>query len=302
MNLETMRPETPSEDIYPFIIKKAALTEPQRLQAFLAFDLYRDHRAALLQEQAETIKALQTLLGGQQPSEPLPGDEARADAPALQQGQHASSAATDAADARVHDQQGQHASTATARAADTVSARPDGAAVEAGLQPCTDMQHPTVVSGTSSQPAGSTGSAVLSTLDLESAEQAEQLLLRLQRNIRLQREFSRRLVYLWMDLLTTSQHVDAILAAYLFSIKIPAGEVFQCFGIGWAMCGLVACISCVCLSLQQSLALVHAGPAEIVLVLAGPHGIGRPTCCSFNVHSCTLDIACVADCSWVDSV
>lgn len=59
-------------------------------------------------------------------------------------------------------------------------------------------------------------------LDLESAEQAEQLLLRLQRNIRLQRECSRRLVYFWMDLLSTSQHASAIMCAYPFSIKIPA--------------------------------------------------------------------------------
>jgi hypothetical protein len=228
MNLETMRPQAPSEDIYPFIIRKAALTEQQRLQAFLAFNLYRDHRAALLQEQAETIVALQALLGGQQQPQPLPGTEAHAGAPALQQDQHATSADTDAPDVRVQhvqEQQDQHACSEAARAADTVPAAPDGAAPEAGLQPCTEVQHPTVVSGSSRKPAGSTEGAGASTLDFESAERAEQLLLRLQRNIRLQREFSKRLVFLWMDLLTTSQHVDAILAAYPFTIKIPAGEV-----------------------------------------------------------------------------
>lgn len=249
MNLETMCPEAPSEDIYPFIIRKAGLTEHQRLQAFLAFDLYRHHRAALLQEQAETIKALQTLLGGKPPLEPLPGVEAHADAPAPQQGQHASSAAADAAAARMQDvqeQHDQHASSASAPAASTASAPLDGAAAGGTMQPRTQIQHPTVVSGSSGKPAGGTGSAVPSTLDLESAEQAEQLLLRLQRNIRLQREFSRRLVYLWMDLLTTSQHVDAILAAYPFSIKIPAGEVFSGF---WVWLGSLGQGQMLCLCL-----------------------------------------------------
>jgi hypothetical protein len=77
---------------------------------------------------------------------------------------------------------------------------------------------------TSNNSSGSNDVGVqVRTLDLEAAEQAEQLLCRLQRNISLQREYSRRLVYLWMDLLSEEQHVEGILAAYPYMIKTPAG-------------------------------------------------------------------------------
>lgn len=81
--------------------------------------------------------------------------------------------------------------------------------------------------GPASRDGGSSGgsspsSMGLPLMDLEAAVQAEALLGELDRNIQLQRAASRQMILFYIDLLSTEQHADALLAAYPHSIKVPA--------------------------------------------------------------------------------
>lgn len=80
---------------------------------------------------------------------------------------------------------------------------------------------------TASRDGGSSGgsspsSMGLPLMDLEAAVQAEALLGELDRNIQLQRTASRQMILFYIDLLSTEQHADALLAAYPHSVKVPA--------------------------------------------------------------------------------
>lgn len=245
LNLETMQPAAPSEDLWSQIVSSAGLSDKQRTQVVLAFECYRGQRASLLQEQAQTIQQLQTLLGLQQPAE-TPGVQDGQQQPQAQQPGSGGPGADAAAPATDSTAAGAPAAAAAAAAVSAPSAglssAPEDTSGNGESAPSsvvsTGVTAAAVASGSGGgaaaaaapaadskpSPAASCAgsSAAPSLLDLDAAELADELLNRLQRNIKLQREYSRRLVYLWMDLLSTSQHAAAILCAYPFSIKIPA--------------------------------------------------------------------------------
>lgn len=211
LNLDSMQPEPPPEGFWAKVVDKANLQPQQRNQVFWVFECYQDQRAALLQQQQHIVEALQQLLGPD-------------------------NSANSTADAVTPAEREQPAPGAPASDGVTVPA----ASLSVGLS---DLQRQSqggecaeasTISGTAAAgPACARMSACDSSkassmfpgmLDLEVAEEVEQLLQQLQRVVRLQRESSRRLVLLWMDLLTSEQHVDAILAAYPFTVKVPAGK------------------------------------------------------------------------------
>jgi len=204
MNLDTMQPDTPPESLWPAVVSKADLQPQQRQEVYLAFECYRDHRAALLQQQHKVVQQLQALLAPQQRPDCTAGAAATAatadSSPELDQ------ARTGDASAATRGSGGGGGGGGGGMVPSSCCAKAPGSHTTS----CT-----TASKGCSEQDS-------LGVLTIEVAEQAEQLLQQLDRIVRLQREHSRRLVYLWMDLLTTEQHVNAILSAYPFSIKVPA--------------------------------------------------------------------------------
>lgn len=210
MNLDTMQPDTPPESLWPAVVSKADLQPQQRQEVYLAFECYRDHRAALLQQQHEVVQQLQALLAPQQPMQhTLPCN--------------AGSTAGAAADAGAADSSPEQdqATGGDACAAARGIGGGGGGVVESSCCAKVPDSHNTSCT-TLSKGCSNKERDSLGVLTIEVAEQAEQLLQQLDRIVRLQREHSRRLVYLWMDLLTTEQHVNAILSAYPFSISVPA--------------------------------------------------------------------------------
>lgn len=202
-NLETLVPETPAEDLSPHVLSQIDLSAEQKQQLVLAYQCCVSQRTSLLQQQNAISKQLQALLSGQR--QPCDSD-----------------------------------SMGPSCAASVGASAPLDSAHSCAMPSIQRSSGPAAWAEHSAQPAGSGGSGNANSssaafgsafsrlheglLDLDGAEEADRLLKQLQRIVRLHREASRGLVYVWMDVLSAEQHADAILAAYPYVLAVAGGR------------------------------------------------------------------------------
>lgn len=250
LNFETMQQEPSADHMWAQVVDEMHLTPEQRRKVYLAFQCYMTQRASLLQQQQQLAQELRELLspavavslpGSKAPAQRTsssnagsPGvlshtnncagtavqGELQAD-PASAGASSAGSPGAAAVDSRSRSPEGTGAGTPSAAGGLSAQAAPTAA----GMQP-----RSACASAGSGGAAGSEyckqsscSSLVPGTIDLNAAMRAEVVLEELDRNTRLQRAASRQLILFYIDLLATEQHASALLAAYPYSVKVPAG-------------------------------------------------------------------------------
>lgn len=252
LNFETMQHEAISDDLWVKVADVMRLTPEQRRKVHLAFDCYGPQRTSLLQQQQQLVQELRGLLGSpgsspcKQPAGAASTSTASGSSGALSTRTFAAAGAPRGA--AVGSSRGSPGSSAAGSLGSAHTLLCSLGAPAAGSGAGQKAAHPSQASGDPSiqrfasssdgagNGAGSDGHAtarvassslVPGTMDLHACIQAEQVLAKLDRNIQLQRAASLQLLYFYIYLLSSQQHADALLAAYPYSIKVPAGRGCQ---------------------------------------------------------------------------
>lgn len=226
MNLETLQPEAvPEGEFWHKVVGRANLQPEQRHHVHMAFTLYKQARGALLMQQQHIVQQLQAVMGATHQLQETAAD------------QHWHGGDASAVDAAVPCSESRPATTSAAGRDDPArrcsKSPPVGGSADDGPgntrssidndraangPSCSHASGSSSGSGSDSRGRSCSYSdasaASPSSLTLEAAEQADELLQRLMRIMWSLKQHSRRLCCMWINLLTAEQHTNVLLSAY----------------------------------------------------------------------------------------